>query len=1331
MRKYISFFLLIAFTITASADPIDLAKAKELASTYVDNKEPVLVSDGLAINAKRRKTPAWVDNPPYYIFSRGENKGFVIVAGDDILPEIIGYTESGEFDTDNMPPAMKDYLYGYEMALEKYSAYVEENGQESARNLVKQRRAMRISKAPSKDIPPLMTSAWGQGWPYYDLCPWDEVGGGRSATGCVATSTSSVIHYWRRDCPRYTINSTSDYTTWTKQISVKGYPAGFPMRWELMKDSYDGTNYGNGSDYYTSASELVAIVGTAVQMDYEFGSSGAQTYMQPNALNVFNLNGEEIWYNQVGNMSSWEQLVTENLENGRPILYSGYTSNWEGHAFVLDGYRKSDGLYFFDWGWNGGWNGYFALSDANGFNTEQSMTHRIYPKCPNLSAKISAPQFQANTNNAVTVTVQNNGSLDYSAAVNIFCTTSPVQPTAWENYQADWTTIPASGADVPLTFTVNPGAGNVWYLTVVDNTMRILDRIKVPGDFEEVTSKIANPSFELYDGNSKPKGWTLGGDGLYSRDAESDIWRAVGHDGALVLDSWVAGDTGYGISQNVSGLTAGTYRLTAKVATDKGNTVTVFAGEKTATSGAHECGKYYLQDVCIDGISVGNDGILSIGVKPGSWYKADDFRLYRYMSEPQRVLISVKNAAEGQFYTDVTNEVSGWLSTESFDRYINSGFGNAPFGNYVNASDGAEISYPFFEVWTPSNNMLNNYSIQQTITGLDNGDYYIGGSFISTSQGFDGPHVKGVTFWAQQDQAVQLGTLNGTPEIYSLRVTVTDGTLTFGVRTDCCTANWVALDNLFLYRIETSEDAYAKALQNCLQAKSTYEQRASGAATAALEQYEWDNATLATKSNEEILTAIKILKNGTKIAKAGQDATSFVLNADLSNSALNNFAPYGWNMGIKSVEGGGDVWIREQDGSNVYNIWYPTLNDLEINQNITGLPNGTYRFTIDLGTEFTGDAADMVAFIIGERVGASNQVSTYNSGAARAFGTYSCAATTNTNSVFFGIRALKHYIQMKNVRLEFISGKVAEQETDASYLRQDYFWGLRNADFVDYTTADAVSLYGNAIDVITYPSFANQIIYAATEGQFKSSQQNVVAEGTCEKLVITDQIHLNIPTAFDATQATYTREMPSYEDNGTHYREWGTLLLPYPIQSDDNIQYYVLEEISSGESSWMNFKKIDSELPANTPVVFTRKGENDITVNGNGFVSPTSSAQDGSGVNVQGWKLQGVYSDSNLSNNSNGIIYYIAQDKFWRNSSNLSVSPFRAYFIAPKSTSVKQYNLRVVDDSSTYILDTEDCKLLSGDIYSLSGMYFGNSSGSLEGLSPGIYIVGGRKVIIK
>ena len=50
---------------------------------------------------------------PYYIFNSADGKGFVIVAGDDQLTELVGYSKTGSIDTSNMPVQLQAFLDGY------------------------------------------------------------------------------------------------------------------------------------------------------------------------------------------------------------------------------------------------------------------------------------------------------------------------------------------------------------------------------------------------------------------------------------------------------------------------------------------------------------------------------------------------------------------------------------------------------------------------------------------------------------------------------------------------------------------------------------------------------------------------------------------------------------------------------------------------------------------------------------------------------------------------------------------------------------------------------------------------------------------------------------------------------------------------------------------------------------------------------------------------------------------------------------------------------------------------------------------------------------------
>ena len=161
---------------------------------------------------------------------------------------------------------------------------------------------------------------------------------------------------------------------------------------------------------------------------------------------------------------------------------------------------------------------------------------------------------------------------------------------------------------------------------------------------------------------------------------------------------------------------------------------------------------------------------------------------------------------------DITQAMAPYLCTGSLKDWKNDGMvvnyrdGGAP---YVNTSDGARVDFPFIERWVSSGNTLPNSSISQTIRELPNGTYDIRGSIIACQQS-GAESVTGVTFYAG-NQEVAVSTANGTPTRYSLRVVVTDGTLTYGLKVASTTANWVAMDHLSLYFVGTEEEYYSLA----------------------------------------------------------------------------------------------------------------------------------------------------------------------------------------------------------------------------------------------------------------------------------------------------------------------------------------------------------------------------------------------------------------------------------------------------------------------------------------------------------------------------------------
>lgn len=477
--------------------------------------------------------------------------------------------------------------------------------------------------------------------------------------------------------------------------------------------------------------------------------------------------------------------------------------------------------------------------------------------------------------------------------------------------------------------------------------------------------------------------------------------------------------------------------------------------------------------------------------------------------------------------------------------------------------------------------------------------------------------------------------------------------------------------------------------------------------------------------------AINVLKNAKKIADNNGDATSLVLNADLTNTTVTNRAPAGWTTYYEGNDGG-DIWVRTQDGAQVFNIWTGGITVIDMTQTINNLPAGAYRLSIDMGTDGFRDngSAPVFNFInpTNMEIGASELVTTQNTAQNRAFATYTSAAEVGTaHTATIGVRSDGNYFQMKNIRLEYIGdATAAATETDNAYVRQDFYWQDKNAASGTEIFLDSNTKYANASSVKVYPTGVNKIIHGLS-GQFAENVPNADNGGSCANLVITDGTALVNTRAFSATAATYSREMS---------RTWGTLILPYPLTSDENVQYYTFKKISTDTEGqdFMGFAPAD-EVAANTPVVFKKLGSEatNVTLEGSGAVSMTTAEQGTASVDNEDWSMAGVYASTTLTNEQiDGTVYYIAQDQFWQADTEpgLTIPAFRAYFHGPAGESAAKFRIVVLDGEATKIVDLTNGTELSGDVYTLSGQLVRKNAKSLEGLH-GTFIIGGKKVFVK
>lgn len=293
-------------------------------------------------------------NALMYVMNREGDKGFLILGADDNAPALIGYTDSGTYDADNLPDNFRNWMEGYSKSIAA---------------AIKQNKPQRATNIQHSAIEPLVTTEWDQLIPYNLKCT-DRGSNFGVYTGCVATAMAQVINYHKypaQGIGEHTYQFPKDSKTYTGYSNF----AEHTYVWDKMMDTYAYNNNPDGSE--DAVATLMHDCGIAVDMNYNTTSSGEGSGASHNLvaqalINYFGYdrsvrNVTRCYYSD----EEWEQMMLAELEAKRPIIYAGASTKNGGHEFVMDGY-DGNGCYHFNWGWSGSCNGYFLLTGDNAIN---------------------------------------------------------------------------------------------------------------------------------------------------------------------------------------------------------------------------------------------------------------------------------------------------------------------------------------------------------------------------------------------------------------------------------------------------------------------------------------------------------------------------------------------------------------------------------------------------------------------------------------------------------------------------------------------------------------------------------------------------------------------------------------------------------------------------------------------------------------------------------------------------------------------------------------------------------------------------------------------------
>ncbi|MFP3765666.1 peptidase M26 [Prevotella intermedia] len=432
-----------------------------------------------------------------------------------------------------------------------------------------------------------------------------------------------------------------------------------------------------------------------------------------------------------------------------------------------------------------------------------------------------------------------------------------------------------------------------------------------------------------------------------------------------------------------------------------------------------------------------------------------------------------------------------------------------------------------------------------------------------------------------------------------------------------------------------------------------------------------EGATIKNLRTEGQITSNEKFLSGLLMSAYGTiTLTNCVSNVNITSSIL-----------ISACDAAGMIYFVKP-GANV------TIDDCVVKGNITA--------TTDIGK-------DKMAGFVGSQEGTCtlNNCLYLGSGNGDTFSrtfvgdAYYGATTTLNNCYYLNTcgKAQGTKITAEQLKSGEVTKKLQADRTDKCY------WAQQLGEMPDFY---------NAAD----KSKANYVYYDAAKNGW-----------ACDDFRLTDGQPLPIGLDFTAATVTYERNF-----NGTQN---ATLCLPYDLYA----QGFKAYTLSGGNKNEVHFKEVDDKLTAYTPYYITANGMPQL---GGRNIEVKAYKADKMTIPAAGYKFTGTVAGvSNATAAANNA--YILQDdgkfhKVTTTNSAATIPAYRAYIICPPQASGAKQLSVVLDGETTGIGSTtnEATDGKNGPVYDLQGRRVADRlDDARHQLPAGVYIVGGRKVVVK
>ena len=300
---------------------------------------------------------------------------------------------------------------------------------------------------------------------------------------------------------------------------------------------------------------------------------------------------------------------------------------------------------------------------------------------------------------------------------------------------------------------------------------------------------------------------------------------------------------------------------------------------------------------------------------------------------------------------------------------------------------------------------------------------------------------------------------------------------------------------------------------------------------------------------------------------------------------------------------------------------------------------------------------------------------------------------------FVGLEA-----QTAGMFLCYVGDKFDYTKDGAHYYHGDWATGELSKELTDDVPVLDLTNAKVTGDVAITATNPNGLVYTKTGNAITGITNNVVVDGTCANLVLTDGHPFKATKQFTATKASYNMTAVAGD-------KFGTLMLPFAVTTLPGKAYSLDQGVTYGGDIYAT--EVNA-IAANSPVLVTATGA---------YTATEASVAATADTYTNG-ELVGTYkampAEENtfvLQKHDDYVAFFMVKD------TKPTVNPFRAYIKAQNGAASKEFVNVIFDGNTTGISNVNNQGIADNDIiYDLSGRRVNNAR-------KGVYIINGKKIV--